>query len=512
MMRSLRLIALFGIAGLITAGVLIDLPDRPRSNSADRYLPSMAAPVAAVNTWFCPGGSGPSGPAELTILISNASDEPRSVEVSVFSGGSDAGDPVSQTVDLLPRGQALVRPSDAAPDASWVGAIVETRSHDLIVEQILTAQQAGLGRSLCLTRVADSWVVSNGATRAAVEGERFVLMLLNPFPDVAVADIELTADVGRDSLEGLVIPAQRVVAVDVTDEVTVAATVAAFINVASGRLAVSWIQIADGPEAGSGIRTAPAAPGTAQLWHLPVSGVGPGRRDIVAVSNPSANEIAEVDLEILAEDPAVRVSPIELTVRAGRTALVDLSEQARLAGIGSFSLAARSLNAVAVTASITSVTVNSTVEDQPAEDDLAEGPGLAAVGADVDSVAGSAATSGADGASRLWLVPVETSERELSATTSASGALTIVNPSASGIVEATISVDGEVLHTVEIGPRRSRVLQLGPMGETVRRDRFTVAVDASSPVIVGRELLGLTSRSASLGAAVEEPIPVETIR
>ncbi|MCY4069377.1 MAG: hypothetical protein OXE79_09795 [Acidimicrobiaceae bacterium] len=507
-MRSVRLLALFAIAGLMTAGALVDLPDRTRSEAADRHVPALAAPTAAVNTWFCPGGSGPSGAAELTIVIANASREPRSVDVQVLSGGAGADDPVSQTVELAPLEHLLVRPSDAAPDASWVAAMVETRSSDVIVEQILTAPQAGLGRSLCLTRTAESWVVSNGATRAAVEGERFVLMLLNPFPDVAVADIELVADVGRDSIEGLVVPAQRVVAVDVTEEVTVAATVAAFVEVVSGRVAASWIQVADGPNSGSGTRAAPAAPGSARLWHLPVAGVGPGRRDIVAVSNPSRSDVAEVDLEILTEDPAVRVSPIELTVRAGRTALVDLSEQARLEGVGNFSVAVRSLNGAPVAASVTSVTVaGSAAADGDPADVAPEGPRFAETG-----VAGSAATSGADAASKRWLVPVEATERDLEADGSAGGSLTVVNPSALGIVEATVSVAGELLRSVELGPGRSRTLPLPPLREAAGVDRFVVEVAASSPVIVGRELVGLTSRSASLGAAVAETAPVVAIR
>ena len=188
-------------------------------------------------------------------------------------------------------------------------------------------------------------------------------------------------------------PARRVVAVDVTAEVTVASTVAAFINVVSGRVAASWIQIADGPIAGRGTRTAPAVAGTADLWHLPVAAVGAGRRDVVAVSNPSAGDDAEVDLEIIPEDPELRVNPIEITVRPGRTTLVDLSQQGRLEGIGHFSLAVRSLAGVPVAASVTSV--SSTSDDSG-------GAGAA--------VAGSTATIGADGAARRWLVPAEVTD------------------------------------------------------------------------------------------------------
>ena len=234
--------------------------------------------------------------AELTVQMVNGSDEQRAVTVSVLPGGSTPQDVSTVEIDIEPRGRVLLQPSEAVGGAEWVGVMVETRGADVVVEQILIAAQGGVGRSPCLTETADSWVVSNGATRSAVEGERFVVMLLNPFPDVAVADIELVADVGRDSIDGLVVPAQRVVAVDITAEVTVAATVAAFINVVSGRVAASWIQIVDGPIAGRGTRTAPAVPGAAELWHLPVAAVGAARADVVAVSNPSATDTAEVDV------------------------------------------------------------------------------------------------------------------------------------------------------------------------------------------------------------------------
>lgn len=491
-MRSTRLLAIGAIGGLLLAGVLVDMPDRPLSDSGDRYTSALAAPTAVVNTWFCPGGSGPSGIAELTVQMANGSDEPRTVAVSVLPGGPAPQESAMFQMDIEPRGYALLQPSEAAPGADWVGVMVEAKGSGVVVEQILTAPQGGVGRSPCLTRVADSWVVSNGATRSAVERERFVMMLLNPFPDVAVADIELVADVGRDSIDGLVIPAQRVVAVDVTTEVTVAATVAAFINVVSGRVAASWIQIADGPIAGRGTRTAPAVPGTSDMWHLPVAAVGPARRDVVAVSNPSATDAAEVDLEILPEDPGIEVSPIEITVRPGRTVLVDLSEQGRLEGIGHFSVAVRSLAAVPVAASITSVT--STADTAGAGD---------------AEVVGSTATGGADGASRRWLVPAEvpTSDDGVELGGDA-GVLMIVNPSAVGIAQVELSVDGELVHSTEIGPGRTRRLPLASLGS----DRFLVVVDSSSPVVAGRELVGLTSRSASLGVAIEEPVPINQIR
>ena len=484
------MLATSAIGGLLLAGVLIDIPDRPQPDRSHPYASALAAPTGFVNTWFCPGGSGPAGIAELTVQMVNGSDGPRTVTVSVLPGGSGPQDVSTLEMDIEPRGRVLLQPSEAVPGAEWVGAMVETRGADVVVEQILTAAQGGVGRSPCLTRTADTWVVSNGATRSAVERERFVVMLLNPFPDVAVADIELVADVARDSVEGVVVPARRVVAVDVTAEVTVASTVAAFINVVSGRVAASWIQIADGPIAGRGTRTAPAVAGAADLWHLPVVAVGAARRDVVAVSNPSSGDVAEVDVEIIPENPELLVNPIEITVRPGRTALVDLSEQGRLDGIGHFSLAVRSLAGVPVAASVTSVI--------PPTGDSG--------GADA-AVAGSTATIGADGAARRWLVPAEVTDPDRDAASGDSGALVVTNPSTAGIAVVDISVGGAPVRSVEIGPGRMRRLPLAGMGS----GSFVVAVDSSAPVVVGRELVGLTSRSASLGAAVEEPVPLDGV-
>ena len=490
-MRSMRVLAVAAIVGMLAAGVIIDLPERSRPGQEARHVSALAAPTGASNTWFCPGGSGDAGWAGLTVQLASSSDQARTATVSVLPGGSGPQQVRTVAVEVEPRGQVLFRPSQEIPDAQWLGAVVEVDGADVVVEQFITAAQGGVGRSPCLTRTADSWVVSNGATRLAVERERFVLMLLNPFPDVAVADIELVADVGRDSVEGLVVPAQRVVAVDVTEEITVAATVAAFVEVVSGRVAASWIQIADGPLAGRGARTAPAVPEAAPRWHLPVAAAGPARRTVVAVSNPSADEVAEVDLEILGEAPGLAVNPIEITVRPGRTALVDLSEQARLDGVGPFSVAVRSLQGVPVAASITSVAL-------PSADD---GSGTALV-------EGATATIGADSAALRWLVPGEAPSDGRDVGADDQSFLVIVNPSAVGIAQADVRVGGATVRSVELGPGRIRRLPLASLGA----DRFVVEIESSSPVVVGRELVGLTSRTASLGVAVSEPVPLADVR
>ena len=490
-MRSVRALALVAVAGLLAAGVLVDLPDRPVPDRPVRYLPAVAAPSGVVSTWFCPGGSGPGGEAELTIGLASGSDQWRTAAVSVLPGGSDSSEARTVDVEIEPRGSVLMKPSEEVPGAQWLGAVVEVDGTDVLVEQILAAEQGDVGRSACLTRTSSSWVVPHGATRLAVEGERFIVMLLNPFPDIAVADIELVADVGRDTIDGLVVPAQRVVAVDITDEITVATSVAAFVEVVSGRLAASWIQIADGPIAGRGARASNAVSGAAPRWHLPVAAAGAARRDVVAIANPSA-DVAEVDLEILGEAPGTDVSPIEITVRPGRTALVDLSEQGRLVGIGPFSVVVRSLDDAPVAASIHSVTFAADVD-----------------GDAVAAVTGSTATIGADAAAHRWLVAAEAADSDTAAASGGkSSILVVVNPSSVGIAQVALSVDGETVRRLEVGPRRRASVALDRLGS----GRFVVEVASSAPVVAGTELIGLTSRTASLGAAVSEPVSAADIR
>lgn len=491
-MRLARVLTIATVLALLAAGALIDLQDRPAHLRPERPVSALPVAVGEVNTWFCPGGSAPGGPAEVTLEMVSASTEVRTAVVSVVADDADTSEAGPVRVEVGPGRRVAVEPSRQAPGAEWVGAVVEVDGPDVIVEQVVAAAGGGVGRSPCLTRTADRWVASNGGTRLAVEGERFVLMLLNPFPDFAVAEIDLVADVGRDRIEGVVVPARRVVALDVTEEITEAQTVTAFVDVVSGRLSVSSIQISDGPSAGRGARLAPAVAGAATLWYLPVASASRTvRRDVVAVSNPSTDDVAEVDLEFVADDPAVSVSPIELTVGPRRTAIVDLSQQHRLDGAGFLTLVVRSLYGVPVTASITSTA--------PGDPGAAAAPNV---------VAGTTAAIGADAAARRWLVPVEATNADTEARfDDDSSGVAVFNPSSVGIAVVEVSAFGETVGSLEMGPGRRSRLPLDRLGS----GRFVVEFQSSAPVVVGRQLVGLTSRTAALGVAASEPVPAAEI-
>ena len=542
-MRVIRILALAVVGGLIAFGLAVDRGDRPAAELARAWPSALAVAKDPVTTWFCPGGSGPGGPAELTVEIVSRSSEPRTATVSVAPGGRVDVAGADFEVAVPPGGRTVLPPAEAVPGAQWVGAVVEVDGSDVVVEQTVAGLVGGVGRSPCSTRTAARWVIPYGGTRFEAEGERFVVMLLNPFPGDAVADVGFAADVGPDSLEGVVIPAGEVVAIDVTEEVTVASAVAVTVDVVAGRLSVSRLQSANGPTAGRGIRVSPGIPGAASVWHLPLTAAVAGRRDLVAVANPSDEIAAEIAIEILADDPAWAPDPIEITVRPGRTVVVDLSRMGRLAEMGPLSLIVRSSDGVPVAVSLDSVVL----PDAPAP----------------AGVAGTAAAAAADAAARRWMVPVESTAPD-----PASARVAIVNPSASGIATIDLAVGGEVIEQIELPPRRRALLPVAELkalltpvggvaasGEPERSapdepapdepatggaasgepasggavsgeaegsapggpatelppDRFVLEVVSSAPVVVARELVGLTSRTAALGVAVGEATPLSEI-
>lgn len=510
-MKVIRILALAVVGGLIALGLAVDRGARPAAERLRARPSALAVAEDPVTTWFCPGGSGPGGAAELTVEIVSRSSEPRTATVSAAPGGRVNVAGTDFEVAVPPGGRTVLAPADAVPGAEWVGAVVEVNGPDVVVEQTVTGLVGGVGRSPCLTRTAARWVVPYGATRFEAEGERFVVMLLNPFPGDAVADVEFAADVGSDSLEGVVIPAGEVVAIDVTEEVPVASAVSVVVEAVAGRLSVSRLQTANGPSAGRGIRIAPAAPGAAALWHLPAASAAPGRRDLVAITNPSDDLTAEVDIEILAAevDPAgfgidgaaSAPDPIAVTVRPGRTVVVDLSLGDRWAGIGPLSLIVRSLDGVPVAVSLDSIVLRPEI-----------GPAGETAG-----VAGTAAAAAADGAARGWMVSVESTDPDPGP---AGGRVLVVNPSALGIATIDLAVGGEVIEQIELPPRRRALLPVAELESLLATgrpvsgappDRFVLEVESSAPVVVARELVGLTSRTAALGVAVGEVIPLPEV-
>lgn len=465
-MRSVRILTVTFISGALVLGALLDRSD-PGAGSVAAALPpsSVAFSGFSGSTWFCTGGSTSDGLARVGVELVNAGPGDADLVLTAMGTLPDT-EPVVETL-VVPMGErTVVALESLLPDDPWAAAVVETTGPSVIVRQLFDGP-SGTDRSPCLTQTAETWVVPDGATRVEAEGERMIMLLFNPFPDDAVANIDFEADVGLDSLAGVVAPSQRITTVDVTDEVTVATNVAAIVDVVSGRLAVARVQTHDS-ESARGLSVETASPAGSPVVHLPTVELAEGRADTVNVSNPSFDEIAQVDVEIVA-DTDVLLDPIELTIHPRRTIQVVMPEESRLAGLDSFSLVVRSLSGLPIAASLDS-----------------------RVAPSGDLVVGSAATTGADVASDTWLVPIEPAD-------SATSVIVVVNPSPVAIARVTFSVldtrGATIISSVELGPGRRTVVQSTDFGNS----QAVARIESSSPVVVGEESTGLTSRSMSAG-------------
>lgn len=469
-MKIVRLSATVVILSALVVGFVLD--QEPRTFDDVAVVDHVGTPATSTGTWFCPGGSGEDGSAVVGLEIVNAGTEAAAGEVTAL--GSTAGD-LSTVQIALPAGTRVsVALSDLAPESDWVGAVIEVDSPMVIVEQSHEGP-TGTDRSTCATHTGTAFAVTDGATRVLSDGEEMTLLLLNPFQEDAVVDISFVADVGPDSLDAIVVPGQQVVAINVTDEVTVARRVAATLDVIAGRVSVARVQTRDS-ESMRGLTVTPVIPDGAEVSVIPILGTGQ-TTDIITVTNPDPFDAAEVDLEILT-DGSLSPDPIELTVRPGRTVRIDMSTETRLSELGAFSLIARSLNEIPVAVMLES------------------SAGLA-----VEGVPGTAAIVGIDGASNMWIAPME----------GGAGLLAIVNPSSTSIaivdVHVVDSAGQRFVLSVELGPSRRTTIPVMEIGE----GRPIVVIESTAPVVVGRDLTGFTSRQLLGGAAVGEVIALSRI-
>lgn len=472
-MRPARLLVVAVVVAALVGGFVADRRDRP-SVDVPVELAGSAPFADGGGVWFCPGGSAPGGVAEVALELINAGSEPATAIVTGVRSGTGA-EPRS-VEELLDAGERrLVRLADLVPDSAWLGAVVEVDSADVVVEQTyvgeVNAEDAARGsdRAPCHTRTATTWLAASGATRKQELGEEMMLFVLNPFLDDAVLDIRFDSDVGIDSRSGVVVPARRVVAIDITEEVTVASRVSAIIDVVTGSVAVSRLQIVEN-EQRHGLAVTPASADAAPIWYLPTVRRGT-RDDVVTVVNPSTTETAEVDLEIIA-DGELEFDPIQLTVRPGRSVAVAIADEARLEGVGVLSMVARSLGGQPV-----AVMVESALP-------FGDGP-----------VSNLSAMVGSDAASTRWIAPAESDD----------GSVVIFNPSSSTIATATVSVvvDGgfEQIAEVEIGAGHRSVITAAELGG----DRPIAIIESTSPVVVGREFADVSVHGLAMAIMADPP-------
>ena len=450
----------------------------PIEPPADQTAADETAADDATTAGTAPAGTAPPGEtavnptdvvvpvvAEHTVTIANLSDTDQQATVTAIP---NVGDPAVETTTVPARTRSTIVVSDLVT-APFASALVETNGGSVAVEHQV---EGPTGRSVapCASSASASWYFPAGTTRL---GTRHIYSVFNPFPQQAVVDFSFMVEEegGRqatresDRLEGIVVPPGRVVAVDITDIITVRDQVATTVTTRSGlgRVVVDQLQVSDGrSEWPENLSLTLGAPAPATTWLFADNRpLGEGVETSFVAFNPGSTD-AELELYVEVDAQAVgsAIEPFVVTVRAGQYASVPVGADTRIpVGIGAF--------VVAVSRNEVPVVVERVMrQTEPVDPD------------------GATFTMGSPVLARDWLVPIGGIEGQESMQ------LSVANPSVSETVTLTVEAVGEGdaaalsdVDQVSLAPGARTVVDLSEaQGAAVLMLRVT----ASGPIVVGQ--------------------------
>ena len=481
-MKVFRIPGLAVVISLLVGAIVID--QGVSSVEADEVsaavgVSTVADDQASSSTWFCSAATDSDGLADSEIVLANTGPSPARAIVSAFQGSNEALNdaPVNEQVIELP-GLSIesLRLADLAPDSPVISVAVEVDRGGVLVDKI-SSGPTGVARTACASEASTDWVVTSGST---VPGSQLQLVVFNPFPDFATVDVDFVSEAGTrtpEDLIGLTIPARASRIIDVSDVVAASEAITSFVRVRSGRVVVEGIQSFDGQGAPQGLSVISGAPSPALEWTF--AGVTPaaGPAGLVVV-NPNETEI-RVDIEVFPAGAERFVEPFQVILQAGQNDVVDLVAEGRLAGVSSFSLVARANDGSPIIAGM---------QQRPeAEEPDPENEVIEVEEVDVPNT-GFAASLGQPFASDQLFTTVDIDEDD------ERSALHVFNPAGDTFVTllATVAVDGASREIeLEVGPQRTIRVPLSELGT----GRYSLRLDASSPIVATREITGLSSRS-----------------
>ncbi|NNE73833.1 MAG: hypothetical protein HKN26_09230 [Acidimicrobiales bacterium] len=479
-MNGFRLPALLLVPALLVGAVVYDERERPRPIAVTAVIePGLAVAnraSAAGTTWYCAAASLQ---ADDTVSLVNLTQEPRTGLVTAYPVVADSrlapGAPAVESITLGPGERRDVVPVNLVDREVPVSLVAEFGGGGVLVEhQSIDPELGAADRRPCITSGADGWFFPAGATADDAE---MTLVVFNPFPETAVADITFFTDAGGRNpraYEALVIPGRSSRLLRVDEEVADRVQASTFLRARSGRLVVERALLLDGTAGRQGLSVSAGASRPSQVAYFPVASASADRTTAIVVANPS-EEIAEIDIEFFV-GPDRAVEPVERRIRPGQSVQLtfgpDTEDGRILEGVTDYSLIVRSQNGIPIVAERFDVVVG-------AEDGLSS-------------------TIGSPLAATVWAIDVGLADPSRST-------FSVLNPLAETIVQATVTrLDGTVVAELELPSSGRAVVDLGDY----LNGPGTLLLDASSPVVVERELVGFSSRSTALAVPLADTIAV----
>lgn len=386
----LAILLALGAAAVVVDPLTVEQDLATGALNAAGVAPLATAADAGSSTWFCAGGSAAvTGVAEQTITVANPTDAPASGTVQIFLEGQDA---TSVELEVAAHDQTQLILSTVV-QGEWASALVELDRGGLVVSHDVLGV-GGWDSDRCSSQAAGQWYFPWGQTNPQ-EASSMRLALFNPFPAEAVVDITFDTDDGfraPEALQGFLVPARRLVTVDVTNTVPVRQRISTSIVARSGRLVADRIQTLTGTDGTVALDVTPGAPAPATSWYFADGRVDAATFERIAVFNPS-EDTAQVEIEVQRPRVAqqLAIEPFELQIPPQSYAEVVLNDEGRVPKPLRHSTVVRSLNNVPVVAERVQLT-GSVVAAAAAAPDVAAPDGTATTAADPN--AGAAAGAG----------------------------------------------------------------------------------------------------------------------
>jgi len=341
-----RLVVLAGLTSVLVAGLALgDTGVVGRSaQAAELQAPSEAPAVALSSSWFCAGATvsnGGAAPGELVFDNAGSQSLTGSVKLVSHSGREErlhVAVPAGATSTLEEQFPSV----HGGPGAPWVGALVTLYGGMASVSQLVRTPE-GVSSQPCASSASVHWYFVYGA---ALRNATEEISLLNPYPEVAIADLSFTTEYGQEEpvgFEGVVVPADGLTVVNLGSHLRRRVKIAVTVSVRTGRVVAFQTELVTPPPPGAPLVGAngglnPAAPTAgatltlgssepATSWWWPEGADGGGLTESYMFYNPGQHA-ATLRLSLISQGAGAGLgSSTEVTVGPYATAEVTTNGQ-----------------------------------------------------------------------------------------------------------------------------------------------------------------------------------------
>ena len=337
---------LAGLTSVLVAGLALgDTGVVGRSaQAAEVQAPSEAPTVALSSSWFCAGSTvSNGGPAPGELVFANAGSQSVKGSVKLVShSGRDESLKVAVPAGATSTLGELFPSVHGGPGAPWVGALVTLYGAMASVSQLVRSPE-GLSTQPCASSASTHWYFVDGATLRNATEE---ISLINPYPEVAIADLSFTTEYGQEqpvAFEGVVVPADGLTVVNLGSHLRRRVKIAVTVRVRTGQVAAFQTELVTPPPPGAPLVGAngglnPAAPTAgatltlgssepATSWWWPEGSDGGGLTESYEFYNPGQHA-ATLRLSLISQGAGAGLgSSTEVTIGPHATAGVTTNGQ-----------------------------------------------------------------------------------------------------------------------------------------------------------------------------------------